>query len=292
MTAPLDIGLEQNDASLSMGQDDMFNLVDTQRELRKKGGISKLASDDEMPSDDDGDGDKVGGVEGSDEEIIGSEEERERRVSVLEADLDAMYDAYREKMKERDAKYRVVEARKKKGQFGEWSGLKGEDDVESGGDGSEDGGWEEMAAAKEIGDPSSDESDYDEPISGQKRKRPNSALKRHADIQPPSLAAQLWFSQDIFKDVGAPNEDDEDADVEMISNSSESQQNDQGGKVYNHPLSHLISDDDKSGANDFEVVPAESRDDDDMWNAENENPDQVNKTRIESTALDFETYQN
>lgn len=243
MTAPLDIGLEQNDASLSMGQDDMFDLVNTQRELRKKGGISKLALDDEMPSDDD---DEAEEVEGSDEEIIASEEEQERRVSVLEADLDTMYDAYREKMKERDAKYRVVEARKKKGQFDdEWSGLKGENGVESDDDSSEDGGWEEMAAAKEIGDPSSDESDYDEPIPGRKRKRPDPAFRRRTDVQPPSRAAQVWFSQDIFKEMAEPNEDDEHADVEMISNSSKSQQNDQGDKVYNHLLSRLISDDDK-----------------------------------------------
>lgn len=285
MTAPLDIGLEQNDTSLSMGQDDMFDLVDTQRKLRKKGGISKLASDDEMPSDDDDD-DEVEEVEASDDELIGSEEERARRVSVLEADLDSMYDAYREKLKERDAKYRVVEARRKKGQLDEWSGLKGDNDVESGDDSSEDGGWEEMAAAKEIGDSSSDESDFDEPIPGQKRKRPNPALRKHTDVHPPSRAAQVWFSQDIFKDMAEPNEDDEHADVEMASNSCESQQNYQEDK--HHLLSRLISDDDKSEASDFELVPAESRDDADMWNVEDENTDQVNQVHIESAALNFE----
>jgi len=231
MTAPLDIGLEQNDASLNMGQDDMFDLVDTQRELRKKGGISKLASDDGMPVPSDEE-EGVEEAEGSDEEFGGSEEEEERRLSVLEADMDSMYDAYREKIKERDAKYRVVEARKKKGQLEEWSGLKDENDVGSGDDSSEDGGWEDMAAAKEIGDHSSDDSDYDEPTSGQKRKRPNPVLRKHNDVQPPSCAAQVWFSQDIFKEVGADDEDDEDEDVEMASNSSKSQEDDQGDKVY------------------------------------------------------------
>lgn len=286
MTAPLDIGLEQNDASLSMGQDDMFDLVDTQRELRKKGGISKLASDDEMPSDEEEEE-----VEGSDEEIIGSEEERERRVLVLEADLDSMYDAYREKMKERDAKYRVAEARKEKGQLEEWSGLKDENEVESGDDSSEDGGWEEMAAAKEIGD-SSDESDYDEPTPGQKRKRPNPASRKHVDVQPPSRAAQVWFSQDIFKEVGEPNEDDEHEDVGMVSNSSNSEQDDQGDKVYHCLLSHLISDDDKSDASDFEIVPAEFREDVDMWNVEDENVDQAKQAHIQSSALIFHLVQD
>ena len=284
MTAPLDIGLEHNDASLSMGQDDMFDLVDTQRELRKMGGISKLASDDEMPSDE-----EIEEVEGSDEEIVGSEEERDRRVSALEADLDSMYDAYREKMKERDAKYRVVEARKKKGQLDEWNGLKGENDAESGDDSSEDGGWEEMAAAKEIGDPSSDESDYDEPIPGQKRKRPNPALRKHIDIQPPSRAAQVWFSQDIFKEAAEPNEDDEDEDVEMTSNPGESQQDDQEEKVCRHLLSHLTSDDDQSEASGFEIVPVESRDDADMWNIEDEDVDQAKQAYIQSADSDFQT---
>ncbi|KAF8560450.1 FtsJ-domain-containing protein [Imleria badia] len=267
MTAPLDIGLEQNDASLSMGQDDVFDLVNTQKELRKKGGISKLASDEEMPSVDDG---QIQEVEESDEEIVDSEEERERRVSVLEADLDSMYDAYREKVKEKDAKYRVVEARKKKGRLDEWSGLKEENDVESGDDSSGDGGWEEVAAAKEIGDSSSDESDYDEPISGQKRKRPNPAFRKRDDVQPPSRAAQVWFSQDIFKEVGGPNEDDEHEDVEMASNLSLSRQDDQG---------------DKSEASDFEIIPAESRDDADMWNVEDENVDQAKQAHIQRYGL-------
>ena len=275
MTAPLDIGLEQNDASLNMGQDDMFDLIDTQRELRKKGGISKLASDDEMPSDEE---EEVEEVEGSDDEIVDSEEERERRVSALEADLDGMYDAYREKMKERDAKYRVAEVRKEKGELEEWSGLKDEHDVESGDDSSEEGGWEEMAAAKEIGDHSSDESDYDEPISGQKRKRPNPASRKHDDVQPPSRAAQVWFSQDIFKEVGEPNEDDEHEDIEMVSNSSNNEQDDQG--------------DDKSEASDFEIVAAESRDDVDMWNAEDENVDQAKQAHIQSAVFSFHLAQH
>lgn len=236
MTAPLDIGLEQNDASLNMGQDDVFDLVNTQRELRKKGGISKLASDEEMPSDEEQVEEEV---ERSDEEIVDPEEDRERRVSVLEADLDGLYDAYQEKMKEKDAKYRAAEARRKGGQFDEWSGLKGENDTEGGDYSSEDGGWEEVAAAKEIDDASSDESDYDEPTSGQKRKRPNPAFQKPVAVQPPSRAAQIWFSQDIFKDVEEPSEDNEREDVDMASNSSDGGEVDQGDKVYRYLLFHL-----------------------------------------------------
>ena len=286
MTAPLDIGLEQNDASLSMGQDEVFDLVNTQKELRNKGGISKLASDEEMPSDEE---EEVQEMERSDDEVVDSEEDRQRRLSVLEAELDSMYNAYREKLKEKDAKYRVVEARKKNGQLDEWSGLKGKNDVESGDDSSEDGGWEEMAAAKDIGDPSSDESDYDEPTSGQKRKRSNSAFRKRDDVQPPSRATQVWFSQDIFKEVVEPNEDGEHEDIEMVSNSGISQQDDGRHEVYRCLWSQFISDDNKSDASDFEIVPVESRDDVDMWNVEDENVDHAKQAHIQSATLDFQT---
>ncbi|KAG6381297.1 FtsJ-domain-containing protein [Boletus reticuloceps] len=269
MTAPLDIGLEQNDASLSMGQDDdVFDLVNTQRELRKRGGISKLVSDEEMPSDEE---EEVEEMDGSEEEAVDSEEERERRISALEADLDSMYNAYREKAKERNAKYRVEAARKEKGQLEEWGGLKGEDD-ESGNDSSEDGGWEVVAAAKGVGDPSSDESDYDEPISGWKRKRANPAATKCNDAQPPSRATQVWFSQDIFKEVGEPDDDDEHEHehVDMVSNSSLSLQDDQG---------------DKSSASDFEIVPAESRGDTDMWDVDGDNVDQAKQAHIQTYGL-------
>ena len=42
MTAPLDIGLEQHDPSLGYGQDDVFDLEDTQKGLRKNGGVAHL----------------------------------------------------------------------------------------------------------------------------------------------------------------------------------------------------------------------------------------------------------
>ncbi|KAG9314450.1 FtsJ-domain-containing protein [Chiua virens] len=264
MTAPLDIGLEQNDASLSIGQDDVLDFADARRELR--GGISKIASDNEMPDDDDDDG--TGASEESDEESIGLEEGKERRVSVLEADLDSMYDAYQEKMKERDAKYRVSEARKKRGQLEEWRGLKGEDDSEGSDDSSE-----------------ADESDDDDVVPGQKRKRPDSVVRKPVDTQPSSRAAQVWFSQDIFKDVAESDGDDEQEDAEMISNSGESQQNDQEDKVFHYLLSHLFSDEDKSEENDFEIVPGESRDDPDMWDVEDENVDQAKQAYIQKHGL-------
>ncbi|KAF9240873.1 FtsJ-domain-containing protein [Melanogaster broomeanus] len=239
MTAPLDIGLEQMDASLGTGQDDVFDLTGAERGLRTRGGISKLASDDEMPSDEG----ELEVEEESDDEILDSEEERERKVFALEAELDGMYDAYQEKLKERDAKYR------------EWGGVKGRDGNESDDDSSEDGGWDKMEAAKEMGDDSSsDESDDEGPAVGQKRKRSDSAPKKHVEL--------VWFSQDVFKDLDEPDENDEDEDesgMEMSSNSGKAQEDDWQ---------------DESPTADVE-----------MWDAEDENPDDAKRAYIQKYGL-------
>ncbi|KIK99034.1 hypothetical protein PAXRUDRAFT_823201 [Paxillus rubicundulus Ve08.2h10] len=275
MTAPLDIGLEQNDASLRTGQEDVFDLTGAERGLRKRGGISKLASDDEMPSDEE----ELEAVEEeSEDEVLDSEEERERKITALEADLDDMYDVYQEKLKERDAKYRVTEARKRGGALEEWGGLssKAKDDSED--DSSEDGGWDEMEAAKEMGDDSaSDGSDDEEPVVGQKRRRSDhtpskkTGLVRTPPPPPASRAAQVWFSQDVFKGLDEPSEDEVN-DLEMFSNSGGSQQ---GG----------WQDESEGDVDDFDIVPTEPDGDIEMWNAEDENPDDVKRAHIQKYGL-------
>src|SRR5882762_2555385 len=45
MTAPMDIGMEQHDASLGFGQDDVFDLTGAEKGMRKKGGVTKLVGD-------------------------------------------------------------------------------------------------------------------------------------------------------------------------------------------------------------------------------------------------------
>ncbi|KAF9229398.1 FtsJ-domain-containing protein [Gyrodon lividus] len=276
MTAPLDIGLEQTDPSLRTGQEDVFDLTGAERGLRKRGGISKLASYDEMQSDEE---ELEETEEESDDEILDSEEERERKVFALEADLDGMYDAYQEKLKERDAKYRVMEARKKGGALEEWCGLKGKAEDDTDHDESEDGGWDRMEGAKEMGDDSSsDGSDDEEPAVGQKRKRSDSARSKNVELvtklqlPPASRAMQIWFSQDVFKDLDEPNEGDEAGDAEMSSNSGRSQQDD-------------WQDESEGEADDFDIVPAEPDDDIEMWNADVENPDDIKRAHIQKCGL-------
>lgn len=247
MTAPLDIGLEQQDLSLGFGQDDIFALEDTERGLRRTGGVEALG--DEMDDEESG-AEEDAGEEEEDDEILDSDEERERKVAELEGELDGLYDAYQQRLKERDAKYKVREARKNDKSREEWGGIhqKGSDDEDSG----EEGGYERVQAAKARADENSDSSDSEDESevetptlkTTKKRSRGEEAADfakkvKKAKVDAPvanssaqlSRAAQVWFDQDFFKSAGLEDvededededeemadEHDEDLDVEMVS---------------------------------------------------------------------------
>jgi AdoMet-dependent rRNA methyltransferase SPB1 len=244
MTAPMDIGMEQHDASLGFGQDDVFDLTGAERGMRKKGGVTMLVGDGEdVPKSDQSEVED--GDEDDDEDMLDSDEEREIKVAGLEAELDGMYDMYQERMKERDAKFKVKEARKKSGLLEEWNGIKekGSDDEDSNSE--EEGGWEKLeeAKAKAGDDSSSDESDDDEETVtiGEKRRRnepvaPSAKrVKLLTKLEDPKSAAQtsraahVWFSQDVFAGMDDLDnvEDDEDEGVPMDDEAEEDKWQDQ-----------------------------------------------------------------
>jgi AdoMet-dependent rRNA methyltransferase SPB1 len=222
MTAPLDIGLEQQDASLGIGQDDMFDLGSTEDTI----GQNKRSADFLM--DDDG---NIAGNSSSedneddsdmDDDALDSDEEREKKLIGLEAELDGLYNAYQGRLRERDAKYKVKEARRKNDEQ-EWAGIKADNNSDDDDDDKDDGGWDKVQDAKindddSSSDDSSDESDSESekrpPINRRKRaqhpttdsainsKRPRLVSKLNASIQPESTAtSKVWFSQDIFSKV-------------------------------------------------------------------------------------------
>ncbi|GLB36248.1 putative required for proper assembly of pre-ribosomal particles during the biogenesis of the 60S ribosomal subunit [Lyophyllum shimeji] len=287
MTAPLDIGLEQQDLALG-GQDDMFDLGGTERGLRKTGGIERLIGDD---------GDAVEEseeeeVEENDGEVLDSEEERERKVDGLEAELDGLYDAYQERLRERDTKFKVKEARRARAEREDWSGIQSEhgSDDESGSE--EEGGWDKMQEAKE--DVSDDETSNDEDIhssgesTSQGVKRPRGAdraspsrsskrVKLVTKQEEPKLsmssskAAQLWFSQDVFSGLDDVDADDHEPDADSKDAAS----------AKDWESAARVSEDD----DDFEVVPQEPDAAMDMWEAENENVDEIKQAEIRQFGL-------
>lgn len=228
MTAPMDIGMEQNDMSLR-GQDDIFDLEETARGLDKKGGLSALGDEDDANSS----ADEASGDD-DDDEVLDSEEERERKVNGLEAELDGLYDAYQERMRERDAKYKVKEARKNSKDREEWAGIRKDDSEDEDSDNSE-GGYDVMEKAKERNDEDSDsdsDSEDDSDIvappstkrprvddlgdSSKQRKKARTAVATIPSSKssgPLSRNAEVWFSQGLFKGTGLSDvEDDEDED--------------------------------------------------------------------------------
>jgi AdoMet-dependent rRNA methyltransferase SPB1 len=236
MTTPMDIGLEQTDLALSFGQDDIFNFND---DLERKGGF--IDDDRDLSPQSDLDEDVISELD--DDEAFIADEEPEGQTVELEAELEGLYDAYQERLKEKDAKLRAREARKKNKEREEWGGISAaekdghSDDEDTAG--GEDGGWEEMQEAKDIvGEESSSEGsvDGDASVVGTKRKTTsgevsfNKRVRFATDLKEKpaaSRATQLWFSQDIFsgiKGLDGDKLDSEPSSLRAVVRASQSHQ--------------------------------------------------------------------
>ena len=237
MVAPFDIGLEQHDASLDLGQDDVFDLSTTEKAMRKKKAAQLLVgSDGELGDGSEADEEVDDGEDESDVisvEYLDSEDERESKIKNLEAELDGMYDAYQDRLQDRDAKFKARSLRQQKEGREEWYGIqeKASDDEDATDEGrSEDGGWSAMEEAKVALDDDSDDSEEGLVESnvqkGKKRGLPSDAssttFKRPrllANFDGPrpggNHATKLWFNRDVFAGEG---------DLEVESDEDENQE--------------------------------------------------------------------
>lgn len=172
MVAPMDIGMDEAGPS---GEGSMFTLkaVDRTDGLRK---IAKGRMTANVPSQREQRDSGVGSSPDTDE----SDEEEDR----LDRELDAMYDHYRERKSEADAKYRAKRMREEH-KDDEWEGLSenGEDAL------SESSGLDE--------EDSSDEEDH-EPTTGLIRQFEEEGVPRADGL---SKKAAAFFSQDIFQSI-------------------------------------------------------------------------------------------
>ena len=219
MTAPLDIGLEQADVVLGHGQEDIFDLENAERIPRKKA-LSDLVDSDEEPEESENDS--------SNNEALDADGEQNGRMQTLETELDGLYETYRERLAERDAKFKVREARQNDRRREEWSGIDRDESETSIDGGDEGGGWHEMEQRK-AKDDESDSSSTDEegaPSSPQlsKRKRlhqqerPRKKTRLLTSLEEPQTASQMsrkadvWFSQDVFDVLDHLSESDDEED--------------------------------------------------------------------------------
>ncbi|KAI1469775.1 AdoMet-dependent rRNA methyltransferase spb-1 [Daldinia caldariorum] len=189
MVAPMDIGMEQDGPA---GPDSMFAL----KAIDKHGAVNKIAKGKmAILKESDARKDRDSGI-GSSGETDDEEDEEEDR---LERELDSMYDQYRERKAESDAKYRAKKARQEHDDD-EWEGVSADEHQSSDDD--------------KLDEDSSDDSDDDED-SG-----PSKPLLTDLDNQPAgsgglSKRASNFFSQDIFKDIpGILDEPNDKMDVD------------------------------------------------------------------------------
>jgi AdoMet-dependent rRNA methyltransferase SPB1 len=262
MIAPLDIGMEQQDAALGLGQEDFFDLGRTENGLRKRSSARFL-------TDDNGDliveSDDEGGVE-QDRDADVMEEEGEEKLRDLEVELDGLYDAYQGRLRERDAKFKVNESRRKNAEREEWNGIH---EQASNGSESEEGEWDGMQDAKfnDGGSSSGDSVSGDESLTtGRKRKRSENVvanskrprlitdLKQPTSVKTSNTTAQIWFSQDVFTGL---------EDLNGLSDSDGTDNTENDDDISN-------DNDDEDGVSTHDVVAAEDEDESDVWNIENE----------------------
>ncbi|KAF9270320.1 hypothetical protein L218DRAFT_848731 [Marasmius fiardii PR-910] len=289
MTAPIDIGLEQQDAALAYGQEDTFDLKSTEKGIRRKGGVSKLIGEDGTimaESDDEEAKERLSDVDVVDE-FLSSEEEQEEKTRGLEAELDGLYDAYQTRLRERDAKFRVKEAREKNRSLEEWTGIQ-ENQKNSDDESEEEGGYDKMH--QHVDDESSiDDSDEDDPEHPppKKRRLDPSGRSLIAGLNGPkpsvSQASKVWFSQDVFAgldDVDEEEEEQEERDKYGEEDEDETDRRDVDDAVSDSSCYFpTLTDED-----DFEIVPQEVEDAE-MWDVSNENEDEPKQAYIKKYGL-------
>jgi AdoMet-dependent rRNA methyltransferase SPB1 len=262
MVAPMDIGLEPNGPQ---GEEALFAL----KAVDKAGATSRVARGrmhtvvhDEKPDE-------------KEEMEIGSDEDGDD----LERQLDAMYEDYVERKAAQDAKYRAKRARVEH-EDGEWHGFdEGKDEEESSDD---------SIVQDEDSDVSSDEED----VSGPLISKLDSSSNGNAGL---TKRAQMFFDQDIFKNIdslGTAEEDDDDSGIELQDGSDELKK-DEAVDVEKEEEDAASDEDEEESEveveadtavsdSDFEIVPTsqqEESDSDDNWDDEPRSKPSSNKTK-------------
>lgn len=165
----------------------------------------------------------------------------------LEAELDGLYNAYKQRLWERDAKSKVKEQRSNnKEREEEWAGIQTEHGSDEESTESE-GGWDMAQKNKlQTSDISSDESSEDEGgvettsdgkrsrLSNNSAARPPKRQRLVQTLELPSMsssaATRLWFSQGVFSGIDDMNNLREDDDYKNEDDMS-AQENDRKDEV-------------------------------------------------------------
>lgn len=309
MTTPMDIGMDVMDDQLGDGNGDIFEIGSGERVSKKAVMQQADLSDDES------------------ETIVSShddDDDPEARAKRLDAEMDALYDEFKQKQSERDAKFRAKEARLKDAKNDSWHGIKDDDEEDEDEDGNEsdesEGGYDLVQRRKEqeeTFDTDDEEDEEDERLEreaaqpSKKRKRNaasavfqqveaddeivstkpskrslvNSLVSDAAVTAEQSREASIWFDNPLFKDIGL-EADAAPEDDEDDEDAWEEAEDDED--------ENLASDDDEevSGSDqeedDFEVVPQDQEEGaipDEEWDLDGEDEEAGKQKRIQDHGL-------
>ena len=253
-----------------------------------------------------------------DDEILDSENEREAELAGLEGQLDGLYDEYKERMAERDAKWKVKQARMKDKNFDAWHGIKegsdseddlgkkssrvfrmskdnaGEEDEET-----DEGGYEKVAAMKAAeGDDldSSDESDEEDksakPTRRSVRFDNEAGPSRRPRTRPTGLVTSLRESQDRAQLSRQAQQWFDQSVFKGVGDLAALDAAEEDAEQSGSDVSHLDEDGDvemgdESDAEDaeeeadFEVVRQDQDDDTPAWDVDDEDQDEVKRKIIQ-----------
>lgn len=241
MTAPMDIGMEE---SGPIGEGAMFSLkkVDkTNAMARLNRGKMAIISQPAQKKD------KDSGLGSSGETDDESDDEEDR----LERQLDSLYDSYKERKAETDAKYRAKKARKEHSDD-EWEGVSADEDAQ-----------EDDSSDLEEDDDSSDEDD------AASQKGLITDLDSSKGANGLSKRATNFFNQDIFQGITgiipeAEESEAEDSADEAINQKAAAAFKQQSQKLAAETTSKRAFDSDSEMEDDvdgFEVVKRGAEDD-------------------------------
>ncbi|TID29917.1 hypothetical protein CANINC_001428 [Pichia inconspicua] len=167
---------------------------------------------------------------------------RDEMADNLEDELDNMYDSFKERRKQRDARQRAMAARG--GDDGEWEGIKSDDEEDVGS--SDDG--EEESSDSEIEDDSDDDEAISNLIATIERKKKGSL----------SSKAVNFFSDSIFQDVDLNIASNSKGDTKILNVKTKAKtkaQNDVKTVEQTHSEADSSDEEEQESDSDFEVVP-------------------------------------
>lgn len=303
MTTPMDIGMDLVDEEL-MGEE----FFDLQHGGGKKRIMEGEEADESEESNDEASDDT------DDEAALDAEE---RRLAALEEETSGAYEQYRQRLSDRDAKFRAKEARKKNEHKDEWYGFGKEKAEGEDSDGeSSEGGYEEYVrrkAQEETFDTDDEEDEQDEKemrkvMDAEKRKHKSLALQKrkrsqdYKDVEDDSedevelvhdleskqdkvarqsQAAAIWFDNPLFKGVDGLEvaEDEDEGDDENVDEGEEREESEDDDDSAGE------EDDLDSGDDESLESTVSDGEEGEQWQYEDEDQDEIKRKQVQEKGL-------